>query len=121
MDALTKAQVVSALGYTPPTTDTKYTHPSTHPASMITGLQSVINGYGYAGCVTGYGSSVGSLSFTAKFAICYDGLDFVSIWVYNAGTFIIHLAGKNSLLERLVNSSTTSPNFEFSGYYVVIG
>lgn len=38
---LTKANVTNALGYTPPTTDTKYTHPSTHAASMITGLATV--------------------------------------------------------------------------------
>lgn len=39
--SLTKDNVTTALGYTPPTQDTVYTHPSTHSASMITGLATV--------------------------------------------------------------------------------
>ncbi len=74
--SLTKANVTNALGYTPPTSDTtysvattsanglmsstdkskldgiatganNYTHPSTHPASMITGLASVATSGSY--------------------------------------------------------------------------
>lgn len=44
---LTKANVTDALGYTPPTTDTKYTHPTSHPASMITGLATVATSGSY--------------------------------------------------------------------------
>lgn len=74
--SLTKANIVNALGYTPPTTDTSYsvatsssnglmsstdkskldkieagannyTHPSSHPASMITGLSAVATSGSY--------------------------------------------------------------------------
>ena len=74
--SITKSNVTSALGYTPPTSDTvydnatattaglmsasdkvklnniadnanNYTHPSTHPASMITGLASVATSGSY--------------------------------------------------------------------------
>lgn len=75
--SITKSNVTSALGYTPPTSDTvydnattttaglmsasdkvklnniadnanNYTHPSTHPASMITGLASVATSGSYS-------------------------------------------------------------------------
>ena len=75
--SITKSNVTSALGYTPPTSDTvynnattstaglmsasdkvklnsiaananSYTHPSTHPASMITGLASVATSGSYS-------------------------------------------------------------------------
>ena len=45
---LTKANVTTALGYTPPTENTVYTHPESHPATMITGLADVATTGEYA-------------------------------------------------------------------------
>lgn len=45
---LTKANVTTALGYTPPTENTVYTHPASHPTSMITGLATVATSGEYA-------------------------------------------------------------------------
>lgn len=45
---LTKENVITALGYTPPEQDTVYTHPSTHDVSMITGLADVATSGAYS-------------------------------------------------------------------------
>ena len=45
--SLSKSAVTTALGYTPPTQDTVYTHPTSHPASMITGLATVATSGSY--------------------------------------------------------------------------
>lgn len=44
---LTKSDITAALGYTPPETDTIYSHPAEHPASMITGLATVATSGSY--------------------------------------------------------------------------
>jgi hypothetical protein len=44
---LTKVNVTTALGYTPPESDTVYTHPTSHPAAMITGLATVATSGSY--------------------------------------------------------------------------
>ena len=126
--------MVSALGYTPPTTDTKYTHPSTHPASMITGLASAVSSLGYGYCISGISSVATNSSisvstpFTPTIAISYvNDNETVCIGssVYNRSLSIS--GGNNTSSDTRISFSSNYVSFSTRSYatssiaYVIFG